>query len=100
LALLGGTSYALPDVYADASPLDFAQGAHLPPTLLLHGYYDDVVSPVHSELLLNRLRANGTPAAVLRLPWARHGFDGVYFGMGAQLTQAYVDRFMAWSLTQ
>ncbi|HEX2622718.1 MAG TPA: alpha/beta hydrolase [Phototrophicaceae bacterium] len=97
-SLLGGTSYEIPEVYADASPLDFAQGDHIPPTLLLHGYMDDVVSPVHSELLLNKLKINRTPAAVLRVPWARHGFDAVMVGTGAQITQYYLDRFLAWCI--
>jgi acetyl esterase/lipase len=100
VALTGGTSYEFPDIYTDASPLEFAQGAHLPPTLLIHGYHDDVVSPVHTELLLNRLRLNRTPAAALRLPWARHGFDAVMIGIGAQMTQYYVDRFLAWSVNR
>lgn len=97
IALLGGTSYELPDVYADASPYDYA-GTNSPPTLLLHGAMDDDVSPIHAELVSNRLKVAGVPCAVLRVPWGRHGFDGLMPGLGAQLTQYYVDRFLAWSL--
>lgn len=97
VALLGAVVYDDEALYADASPIDFAHGAHLPPTLLLHGYIDDIVPPSQSEMLLNRLRAAKTPAAVLRVPWGHHGFDGVPGGMGAQLTQYYMDRFLAWS---
>src|SRR5690606_11027075 len=43
VALVGGTSDEVPDAYADASPLDFAERPDLPPTLLIHGYRDDVV---------------------------------------------------------
>ncbi len=98
VALVGGTSDEVPDAYADASPLDFAERPDLPPTLLIHGYRDDVVGPVHAELLLNRLRYQRVPAALLRLPWSRHGFDGVTFGVGAPLVQYYIDRFLGWSL--
>jgi acetyl esterase/lipase len=97
IALVGGTSDEVPDAYADASPLDFADRPDLPPTLLIHGYRDDVVGPVHAELLLNRLRYQRVPSALLRLPWSRHGFDGVTFGLGAPLVQYYMDRFLGWS---
>lgn len=98
IALIGGTSDEVPDAYADASPLDFAERPDLPPTLMIHGYRDDVVGPVHAELLLNRLRYQRVPSALLRLPWSRHGFDGVTFGIGAPLVQYYIDRFLGWSL--
>jgi acetyl esterase/lipase len=97
IALVGGTSDEVPDAYADASPLDFADRPDLPPTLLIHGYRDDVVGPVHAELLLNKLRYQRVPSALLRLPWSRHGFDGVTFGIGAPLVQYYMDRFLGWS---
>ncbi|NJL56815.1 alpha/beta hydrolase [bacterium] len=97
LALLAGTSYQVPAAYSDASPLDFVRD-DLPPTLLLHGAMDTLVGPVHSELLLNRLRATNTPVGLLRVPWGRHGFDVFMNGLGGQITQYYVDRFLAWSL--
>lgn len=97
LNLLGATSYENPAIYADASPLDFACEG-VPPTLLIHGGMDAIVSPIHAELLLNQLKAVKVPAAVLRVPWARHAFDIPMNGMGAQFTQFYVDRFLAWCL--
>ncbi len=97
VALLAGKSYEVPENYADASPLDFARDG-LPATLLSHGTMDKLVSPVHSELLLNRLCATDTPVVLLRVPWGRHGFDVFMNGLGAQLTQYHTDRFLAWSL--
>jgi acetyl esterase/lipase len=44
------------------------------------------------------LRRAGVPAALLRVPWAHHAFDGVPGGLGAQLVQYDIDRFLAWSL--
>lgn len=97
LNLLGATSYENPSIYADASPLDFACEG-VPPTLLIHGGMDAIVSPIHAELLLNQLKAVKTPAVVLRVPWARHAFDISMGGMGSQFTQYHVDRFLAWCL--
>ncbi len=96
VSLLGGTSYEVPKRYAEASPVERVHAA-APPTLLIHGGMDSLVSPIHAELLLNRLRECGVPAVLLRLPWSRHGFDALRMGLGGQLTQYYVDRFLAWS---
>jgi acetyl esterase/lipase len=95
VALVGGTSYEVPAAYADASPVD-AVHAGAPPTLLIHGYKDGLVGPVHSELVLNRLRAEGGRGVMLRVPWGQHGFDVSMAGLGAQITQYHMDRFLAW----
>lgn len=97
MALLGDTSYNKPKIYADASPFEFAS-VDSPPTLLLHGYADGLVSPVHTELLYNRLRGYGVPVVALRVPWGRHAFDVSMAGLGAQMTQYHLDRFLAWAL--
>ncbi|MFN8373265.1 MAG: alpha/beta hydrolase [Anaerolineae bacterium] len=95
-ALLGGLPADMPDVYADASPTEFVRD-DLPPTLLLQGYMDDLVVPAHVELLHNLLLATNTPVVVLRVPWARHGFDFLIGGLGAQMVEYDIDRFLAWS---
>lgn len=94
---LGGMMRDIPHAYADASPIEFADD-NLPPTLILQGYMDNLVVPAHAEALHNRLAATNTPAAVLRVPWGRHGFDAMMSGLGAQLSQYHMDRFLAWSL--
>jgi acetyl esterase/lipase len=94
---LGGSTREIPHIYADASPIEFV-GDNLPPTLILQGYMDNLVFPAHAEALHNRLAATNTPAAVLRVPWGRHGFDALMSGLGAQLSQYHMDRFLAWSL--
>lgn len=98
-ALMGGPSYDLPQTYSDASPVDLARD-DLPPTLLIHGYMDALVSPLHAELLHSRLKETNTPCLFLRIPWGRHGFDAVAPGMGAQFTWRTIDRFLAWSLNR
>jgi acetyl esterase/lipase len=99
LEYLGGASYQIPDVYADASPLDFAKDG-VPPTMLIHGGMDSLVPHLHAELLLNKLRTMSSRCVLLRVPWGRHGFDGLMGGLGAQLTQYYIDRFLAWNMYQ
>jgi len=95
--LLGGQIDDIPEVYADASPVEYVRD-DLPPTLIAQGYMDELVQPVHAELLDNLLRGTNTPSVLLRVPWGRHVFDAVMSGMGAQLIQYHIDRFLAWSL--
>jgi acetyl esterase/lipase len=94
---LGGLSRDIPHVYADASPVEFVDD-NLPPTMILQGYMDNLVLPAHAEALNNRLACTNTPNVILRVPWGRHGFDALMSGLGAQLSQYHMDRFLAWSL--
>jgi acetyl esterase/lipase len=95
--LLGGLTSEVPEAYADASPIEFVRNG-LPPTLLVQGYMDELVNPIHVELLHNLLRGTDTPSVLLRIPWGRHVFDAVMSGLGAQLSQYNIDRFLAWCL--
>ncbi len=97
LDLLGGNAYDYPDAYSNSSPIDFVRPG-LPPTLLMHGFMDTLVTPLHSESLNNALHSVDVPSVLLRIPWGRHGFDAPPLGLGAQITQYDVDRFLAWSL--
>lgn len=94
--MLGGTMADVPDNFIDASPVELVRD-DLPPTLLITGMLDSIVPPVHAESLANRLSATNTSAVVLRLPWSRHAFDAVMPGLGAQVVQYNIDRFLAWS---
>ncbi|RMF80615.1 MAG: alpha/beta hydrolase [Chloroflexi bacterium] len=96
-ALMGGLTHEKPQAYADASPVEFVRDG-LPPTLLVQGYMDELVFPAHAESLKNRLWCTDTPVVMLRSPWSRHGFDGSLSGLGAQIAQYSIDRFLAWSL--
>lgn len=92
-AYLGGSPDQRPDTYAAASPLTFV-GAVTPPTLLLHGGRDELVKPVHSERLAERLMQAGRPVFFLRLPWATHGCDANLRGPCGQLSTYAVERFL------
>jgi acetyl esterase/lipase len=97
LQLMGGRLEDRPAAYADASPIAFVRD-DLPSILLIEGMMDNVVPYHHGDKLVNRLSLTNTPFVLLRLPWSRHGFDAVPFGMGGQLVQYHMDRFLAWSL--
>lgn len=75
--------------YEQASPVLIARPP-IPPTLLIHGQRDRLVTPLQTERLAARLRELSTPHAVLRLPWGRHGCDVNPTGPGGQLVLAAV----------
>lgn len=94
---LGGTAREQPANYAAVSVMEYVRD-DLPPTLLAQGYRDDLVLPSHTEMLHNKLVATNTPVVTLRFPWSRHGFDALPQGLGSQLLQYDLDRFLAWAL--
>jgi acetyl esterase/lipase len=92
-SFLGGSPSTIPDIYDAASPITFAKAA--PPTLLIHGGRDELVSPIQSERLVARLQAAGRPHCYLRLPWATHGCDINFSGPSGQISTYAVERFLA-----
>ncbi|MDP9245679.1 MAG: alpha/beta hydrolase [Chloroflexota bacterium] len=94
---MGGSPDAVPERYAAATPQN-ALDPPLPPTLLIHGQADQVVKPYHSESLAAALRRGGHEVALIELPWAGHGFDGIAWGIGGQLALASMLRFLSYVL--
>jgi acetyl esterase/lipase len=90
---LGGTPEEKRDQYIAASPTNFID-ADTPPTLLIHGGLDSVVSPVHSEMLDARLGQAHVPHLYLSLGWATHGCDANLNGPSGQLSRYAIDRFL------
>jgi acetyl esterase/lipase len=91
---LGGPPSGVGDPYDRASPIERAhRGA--PPVLLIHGGKDQFVSPLHIPRLQARLAPLGVRVETLEIPYARHGFDMVFGGLGGQLAEAAVLRFLA-----
>lgn len=97
IGLIGGRLENNPAAFADASPIEFARD-NLPPMLLIEGMMDTVVPYHHGDKMANRLIFTNTPFVLLRIPWARHGFDALLSGLGAQLAQYHIDRFLAYWL--
>ncbi|MBX9580969.1 MAG: alpha/beta hydrolase [Gemmataceae bacterium] len=63
------------EVYRRASPICHAS-ADDPPVLLVHGTADLIVPVLHSELLLDKLRAAGVTAELLTVKGGGHGWAG------------------------
>lgn len=91
---LGGPPKRFSAAYDAASPIRFA-GPDSPPTLLIHGGRDELVSPAQSERLDARLEEAGAPHLLLRLPWATHACDAHFNGPCGQITTYAVERFLA-----
>lgn len=89
---LGGPPEQQTAAYEAASPLRFVAGA--PPTLLIHGDRDELVSAAESRRLAEALAAAGRPNLLLRLPWATHGADFSFNGPSGQLSTYAVDYFL------
>ena len=94
---LGGTPKDLPELYRQASPINYPR-PNLPPTLLIYGQRDHLVQPKFGQKLYDKLLATNNPAILLDIPWAEHAFDIVFFGVSNQLALYYTERFLAFTL--
>lgn len=90
---IGGTYSRVPQKYFACSPLEFVN-KQSPPTLIIHGDNDVLVSPEHSRRLNLKLQQNGIKHYLLKLPWATHGFDYNLNGPGGQLSTFAVEAFL------
>jgi acetyl esterase/lipase len=93
-AYLGGNPDQVMTQYDDASPINFI-GEDTPPTLLIHGGRDELVSVVQSERLSGALERAGRRHLLLMLPWATHACDYNFSGPSGQLSTFAVERFLA-----
>jgi acetyl esterase/lipase len=93
----GGPPSAVPDVYHQASPVHLVRRG-LPPTLLIHGTWDDVVPVAQSEQLAGALEQMGSPVQLVRLPFARHAFDMVLESPASQLARGALATFLGQTL--
>jgi acetyl esterase/lipase len=69
--------------------------AKVPRTLLIHGNQDQFVSPAHVHFLAPKLKAAGVIHDVVIIPYGQHGFDYVVGGLGNQIAESAVLRFLA-----
>ena len=94
---LGGTPDTAQVAYHDASPVSYVT-SQVPPTLILIGGRDHVVSPRFGRELHERLRDAGGTSVLLEIPWAEHAFDALPNGLSGQIALYYTERFLAWAL--
>ena len=90
---LGGTPDQIPDVFDRASPIRHVS-SESPPTLLIHGAIDELVSPLQSTRLATALEGVGTPHLHVELPWGHHGMDANMAGPSGQITLYLIERFL------
>ena len=96
-ALMGSPPSQDPERWRAASPIHLAEGDS-PPTLLLQGTRDRLVSPRHSTRLRQRLEELGVPCWELRIPGGTHGFDVARSGLVAAIEERALRRFLAATL--
>ena len=91
---LGGTPAEAPANYHSASGILLAD-KDSPPTLLIHGYRDELVWYLQSLRLDARLATLGIPHLFVKLPWATHAFDYNIHGPGGQISTYAVEAFLS-----
>lgn len=93
-AYLGGApSTSGDDSYYAASPVNFVS-ASSPPSLLVHGERDPIVSAEQAARLEARLQQAGVKHLFIRMPWATHGCDVGFGGPCGQIVIYSVERFL------
>lgn len=90
---LGGSDSVVHQKYLDASPLESVH-TNSPPTLLLHGKADVLVSFQHTVHLEAKLKKLGVRYFTVDLPWATHGFDYFFSGPDSQISLYFIERFL------
>ncbi len=93
LQFLGAPYDEMPERYADASPLNRVS-ADAPPTLIVHGERDELVSLTHARKMQAAMSEAGAALDVVVLPWATHGFDANPAGPGGQIALLAMRRFL------
>jgi acetyl esterase/lipase len=83
----------VPEKYTEASAYAFAE-KNSPPTLLIHGPNDPMVSYDHSVRLNKKLEENQVAHYFLNLPWATHGCDYNINGPSGQISTFSIERFI------
>ena len=91
---LGGGYPEAPAAYVASSPVEHLSAAS-PPTLLLHGRPDVLVSWRHTAHMRAKMDSLGVRHFIVDLPWGAHGFDYVFRGPGSQISLYFIERFLA-----
>ncbi|MGZ4118717.1 MAG: alpha/beta hydrolase fold domain-containing protein [Bacteroidia bacterium] len=90
---IGGSVYDCPDKYKACSAPYFVN-TNTPPTLIIHGAHDCMVSFFHSVRLQKKLNEFHVKNYFLDLPTATHGCDFNINGPSGQATTYTIERFI------
>ncbi len=89
-SLIGGTPTQLPVLYQQSSPINFIN-AQSPPTIILQGGLDLLVSPSQSEAVKNKLSQAGVANQYVFYPSGGHGdWDAATFADAFNKIQAFL----------
>ena len=89
----GGQYEQVPEKFRESSAVANAD-TKSPPTLMIHGEIDPLVSIHHEERLQKKLDSLGVKNYFLRLPFATHGCDYSLKGPAGQVSRYAVLRFI------
>ena len=75
LIVVVGNSYTgNPSIYTQSSPVNYIT-AQSPPTIVLQGLMDELVSPSQSTILIDKLNTAGVSHQLVTYPNEGHGFS-------------------------
>jgi len=94
LAFLGGTPADKPELYQQASPVNYIRRS-LPISLFIYAGRDHLVRTEFARTFAQQLQAADNQVVYLEVPWAEHAFDALFHGLGSQLTLYHLERFLA-----
>ncbi len=89
----GGSYKEVPNKFVESSGLESADSSS-PPTLIIHGTIDPLVSFNHGLHLQKKLNTLKVPNYFLQLPFATHGCDYSLKGPAGQVCTYAVERFV------
>ena len=94
--IIGANPEEDPELYQLLSPIYHA-GPHCPPTLILQGSDDCLVSAKTVRKMHQILQAEGVPSVMVEFPHTEHGFDLVFPQVSpvAQAALFDVEHFLA-----
>ena len=92
-AYFGGLYTEVPEKFRESSALEYANSSS-PPTLMIHGTIDPLVSVHHEEHLQQKLDSLHIKNYFLRLPFATHGCDYSLKGPAGQVSAYATLRFI------
>ena len=90
---LGGAPAEKAEAYRLATPMSWVD-RNVPPTLLVHGDGDQLVSPIHSRRLAAALADRGREVTFIEVPMGEHGMDARPGGVGEQICRHAVLDFL------
>lgn len=88
--IVGATPVTNPVIYQQSSPVNFVN-AQSPPTIILHGGLDPVVSPTQSIALKNLLQAAAVTHEHVLYPTEMHGWLGTSLGNSFDRITAFLN---------